>query len=128
MTEQRRVIARVLSGCRRPSGRRAAASPGDQDRFQHFRWRRSTGRCAFSRRPAFWSGTTSATVAPPRRAPEDHHDHLIDIPAGHVIEFTNEEIERLQQKVAENLGYKLIGHRLELYATPLAAKAGAKKK
>lgn len=50
---------------------------------------------------------------------DDHHDHLIDIKTGKIIEFHNEEIERLQEEVARKLGYKLIGHRLELYATPI---------
>ena len=47
-----------------------------------------------------------------------HHDHLIDIQSGRVIEFRDEEIERLQRKVAEKLGYRLVDHRLELYAVP----------
>jgi Fur family ferric uptake transcriptional regulator len=51
--------------------------------------------------------------------PEHHHDHLIDVQSGHVIEFNNEEIEKLQHAVAEKLGYRLIGHRLELYGVPL---------
>jgi len=51
--------------------------------------------------------------------PEDHHDHLINIKTGKIIEFHNDEIERLQVEVAKKLGYKLIGHRLELYAVPL---------
>jgi Fur family ferric uptake transcriptional regulator len=50
---------------------------------------------------------------------EDHHDHLIDMKTGKVIEFSNEEIEKLQHVVAEKLGYKLVGHRLELYCLPL---------
>ena len=45
-----------------------------------------------------------------------HHDHLIDIASGEVIEFGSEEIERLQAEVAARLGYELVGHRLELYA------------
>ncbi len=52
-------------------------------------------------------------------ARDDHHDHLIDIQSGRVIEFTNEQIEQLQKRVADELGYKLVGHRLELYAVPL---------
>ena len=58
--------------------------------------------------------------------PDEHHDHLIDIQSGEVIEFTNSEIEKLQHRVAEQLGYKLVGHRLELYAVPLHGK-GKKK-
>ena len=52
-------------------------------------------------------------------ASDDHHDHLIDIQSGQVIEFTNEEIEELQREVARRLGYKLVDHRLELYGVPL---------
>ena len=51
------------------------------------------------------------------KAPEEHHDHLIDIHTGEIIEFVNEDIEKLQKKVAEKLGYKLIDHRLELYGS-----------
>ena len=46
---------------------------------------------------------------------EGHHDHLIDIKTGEIIEFVDEEIEKLQQKVADKYGYKLIDHKLELY-------------
>ncbi|MEM1318585.1 MAG: transcriptional repressor, partial [Pseudomonadota bacterium] len=52
-------------------------------------------------------------------APEDHHDHLIDTRTGRVIEFRNEKIEALQEAIARELGYKLVDHRLELYAVPL---------
>lgn len=48
-----------------------------------------------------------------------HHDHLIDIETGRVIEFANEEIERLQERIARELGFRLVGHRLELYGVPL---------
>ena len=48
---------------------------------------------------------------------QEHHDHLIDINTGEIIEFVNEDIEKLQKKVAEKLGYKLVDHRLELYGT-----------
>lgn len=53
-------------------------------------------------------------------APDDHHDHLIDMKTGKVIEFRNEEIEALQDAIARKLGYKLVDHRLELYAVPLS--------
>ena len=49
--------------------------------------------------------------------PQEHHDHLIDVNTGEIIEFVNEDIEKLQQKVAEKLGYKLVDHRLELYGS-----------
>lgn len=52
-------------------------------------------------------------------AERDHHDHLIDVSTGQVIEFVDPEIEALQEKIAQRLGYRLIGHRLELLAVPL---------
>lgn len=52
-------------------------------------------------------------------ASEQHHDHLIDIKNGDIIEFHNEEIEKLQEEVARKLGYQLVDHRLELFAIPL---------
>ena len=54
--------------------------------------------------------------------PDTHHDHLINLRTGEVIEFQSEEIERLQAEVARRLGYKLVDHRLELYAVPLDEK------
>ena len=51
------------------------------------------------------------------QAPEEHHDHLIDINTGEITEFVNEDIEKLQKEIAEKLGYKLIDHRLELYGS-----------
>ncbi len=53
------------------------------------------------------------------QAPQEHHDHLIDIHTGEIIEFVNEDIEKLQRKVAEKLGYKLVDHRLELYGSKI---------
>jgi len=53
------------------------------------------------------------------QAPEEHHDHLIDINSGEITEFVNEEIEKLQKQVAKKLGYKLVDHRLELYGTKI---------
>lgn len=52
-------------------------------------------------------------------AERDHHDHLIDLNSGEVIEFVDPEIEALQEKIAQKLGYRLKGHRLELYGVPL---------
>ena len=51
--------------------------------------------------------------------PREHHDHLIDIEGGTVIEFRNEEIERIQERIARELGFRLIGHKLELYGVPI---------
>ncbi len=52
--------------------------------------------------------------------PDEHHDHLIDVRSGRVIEFRNEEIEAIQEVIARKLGYRLVDHRLELYAVPLS--------
>jgi len=52
-------------------------------------------------------------------APEEHHDHLIDINTGEITEFVNEDIEKLQKQVAEKLGYKLVDHKLELYGSKI---------
>ena len=57
------------------------------------------------------------TKARYEQATMEHHDHLIDINTGEIIEFVNDDIEKLQKKVAEKLGYKLVDHRLELYGT-----------
>ncbi|HVX74386.1 MAG: Fur family transcriptional regulator [Devosia sp.] len=54
--------------------------------------------------------------------PDEHHDHLIDIRSGKVIEFRNEEIEAIQEVIAKRLGYRLVDHRLELYAVPLKSE------
>lgn len=53
---------------------------------------------------------------------DEHHDHLIDIKTREIIEFYDEELENLKEKVAKRLGYELVGHRLELYAKPLSKK------
>ena len=55
-------------------------------------------------------------------ADRDHHDHLIDLPSGEVIEFVDEEIEQLQERIARKLGYELKGHRMELYGVPSKRK------
>lgn len=52
----------------------------------------------------------------------DHHDHLVDIESGRVIEFSNQAIEALQERIAHELGFELVGHKLELYGVPLAKK------
>jgi len=57
-------------------------------------------------------------------APDDHHDHLIDLKSGRVVEFASAEIERLQEDIARKLGYRLVGHRLELYGVPLPHDGG----
>ena len=54
--------------------------------------------------------------------PDEHHDHLIDIRSGKVIEFRNEKIEAIQELIAKRLGYRLVDHRLELYAVPMGSE------
>ncbi len=58
--------------------------------------------------------------------PRDHHDHLIDTTTGDVVEFQNQKIERLQEEVAREMGYRLVGHRLALYGVPLEGRGKAK--
>ena len=53
------------------------------------------------------------------KSSDEHHDHLVDVKSGDIIEFRNEEIEDLQNKVSNELGFRLVGHRLELYGVPL---------
>lgn len=57
-------------------------------------------------------------------ADRDHHDHLIDMNSGEVLEFVDGEIEALQERIAAKLGYQLVGHRLELYGVPIKEKSG----
>ena len=59
------------------------------------------------------------TKARYEEAAQEHHDHLIDVNTGEITEFVNEDIEKLQEKVAAKLGYKLVDHRLELYGTKI---------
>ena len=59
------------------------------------------------------------TKARYEESPKEHHDHLIDVNTGEITEFVDEDIEKLQKKVAEKLGYKLVDHRLELYGSKI---------
>jgi Fur family ferric uptake transcriptional regulator len=74
-------------------------------------------------RPGRFGSIPRGEAFPARYEPagHGHHDHLINVDTGEVIEFKNEQIERLQEIVAQELGYNLIGHRLELFGTPLPA-------
>ncbi|HAT08366.1 MAG TPA: transcriptional repressor [Rhodobiaceae bacterium] len=122
MTDQRRVIARVLSDAQDHPDveevyKRAAAEDDAISIATVYRTVRLFEEAGILTRHDFGDGR--ARYEP---SPEDHHDHLIDIQSGKVIEFTNNEIERLQKEVAEKLGYRLVDHRLELYAVPLDAK------
>ncbi len=62
------------------------------------------------------------------QATDSHHDHLIDVQSGHVIEFQSDEIEALQKKIAQKYGFRLVGHKLELYAVPASTDDDAKAK
>ena len=119
MTDQRRVIARVLTQSEDHPDvedvyNRAVAEDKAISIATVYRTVRLFEEAGILTRHDFGDGR--ARYEP---APDDHHDHLIDIQSGKVIEFTNDEIERLQTEVAEKLGYKLVDHRLELYAVPL---------
>lgn len=122
MTDQRRVIAQVLSVADDHPDveevyRRAAAQDAAISIATVYRTVRLFEEAGILTRHDFGDGRARyETVA------EDHHDHLIDIQSGKVIEFTNEEIERLQAEVAKKLGYRLVDHRLELYGVPLVKK------
>ena len=95
-------------------------------RIRAYRSRPSTAPSSCSRPTASWSGTISAPAAgATRRRRGRHHDHLIDLESGRVIEFRNEEIERLQERVARELGFNLVGHKLELYGVPTRGQAPA---
>ena len=128
MTEQRRVIARVLEGAvDHPDVeelyRRASAIDGNISISTVYRTLKLFEDQDIIAKRHFRDGRS-------RYEPlsEDHHDHLIDVKTGHVIEFKDERIERLQEEIARELGYKLIDHRLELYAVPLGTRALKNKK
>src|ERR1700757_1362006 len=118
MTEQRRVIARVLSeSADHPDVeqvyRRATALDSRISIATVYRTVRLFEEANILERHDFRDGRSRY-----EEMRGEHHDHLIDIESGRVIEFQNSEIEALQRKVAEGLGYRLVDHRLELYAVP----------
>lgn len=119
MTEQRRTIARVLeTSDDHPDVeelyRRASALDPNISISTVYRTVKLFEDSGIIERHDFGEGRSRYETLP-----EEHHDHLIDIRSGHVIEFRNEEIEAIQERIARELGYKLVGHRLELYALPL---------
>lgn len=127
MTEQRRVIARVLSDAQDHPDvdqlyRRASAIDPRISIATVYRTVRLFEEANILERHDFGDGRARY-----EEATEDHHDHLIDTESGQVIEFTNEAIERLQAEQAAKLGFRLVGHRLELYGVPLASKRDAPK-
>jgi Fur family ferric uptake transcriptional regulator len=119
MTGQRRTIARILSQAGdHPDAeelhRRASAADANISIATVYRTVRLFEEAGILERHDFRDGRARYEETPP-----EHHDHLIDIVTGKVIEFQNEQIEELQKLVAEKLGYKLVDHRLELYGVPL---------
>jgi len=119
MTEQRRVIARVLAdSADHPDVeelyRRCAEVDKNISISTVYRTVKLFEDAGIIERHDFREGRARY-----EQIPEAHHDHLINLRTGEVIEFQSEEIERLQTEVARRLGYRLIEHRLELYAVPL---------
>lgn len=123
MTGQRRVIARVLS----ESGdhpdvealyRRAARIDSRISIATVYRTVRLFEEASILERHDFGDGRARY-----EELPDEHHDHLIDIESGQVIEFSNAEIEQLQEEVARKLGFRLVDHRLELYGVPLGTQS-----
>ena len=118
MTEQRRVIARVVAEAYdHPDAeelyRRAIAVDPHISIATVYRTVQLFEDAGILERHDFRDGRSRY-----EEVPESHHDHLIDVATGSVIEFRNEDIEKLQRRVAEELGFELIDHRLELYGVP----------
>jgi Fur family transcriptional regulator, ferric uptake regulator len=119
MTEQRRVIARVLAeAVDHPDVeelyRRCVAVDDKISISTVYRTVKLFEDAGIIERHDFREGRARYETSP-----EAHHDHLINLRSGEVIEFQSEEIERLQADIARKLGYRLVDHRLELYAVPL---------
>ena len=124
MTDQRRVIARVLSEATdhpdvEEVHRRAAAIDPRISIATVYRTVRLFEEAAIIDRHDFGDGRARY-----EETAEEHHDHLIDVQSGKVFEFTSAEIEKMQHMIAEQFGFKLVGHRLELYGVPLGSGEG----
>ena len=122
MTGQRRVIAQVVSEAQdHPDTeevyRRAAKIDPHISIATVYRTMRMFEEAAIVEKHDFGDGRARY-----EEVTDTHHDHLIDIKSGKVVEFFNAEIEKLKEKIAKELGYKLVDHRLELYAVPLNDK------
>lgn len=122
MTAQRAVIARVLSAANDHPDveevyRRAHQVDNRISLSTVYRTVRLFENAGIIDRHAFKDGRARY-----EHVETDHHDHLIDTDTGRVIEFNSEEIEKLQERIARELGYELVGHRLELYGKPLKSK------
>ena len=119
MTGQRRIIARVLSEADdHPDVEevysRAAAHDPRISIATVYRTARLFEEANIIERPDFGDGRARY-----EEATDEHHDHLINVQTGEVIEFQNSEIEALQEAIAKEYGMRLVGHRLELYGVPL---------
>ena len=119
MTEQRRVIARVLSAAHdHPDVEELYRRSHDVDPHISiatvYRTVRLFEESGIIARHEFRDGRSRY-----EEASEIHHDHLIDMKSGRVIEFVDPEIEALQHAIARKLGFRLVDHRLELYGVPL---------
>jgi Fur family ferric uptake transcriptional regulator len=122
MTGQRRIIARVLSDSSdhpdvEEVHRRASAVDARISIATVYRTVRLFEEAGILEKHDFGDGRSRY-----EEVGGDHHDHLIDIQSGRVIEFQSPEIEALQEKIARQHGFKLAGHRLELYGLPLDGK------
>ncbi len=123
MTDQRRVVARVLSESHDHPDveelyRRSHAMDPHISIATVYRTVRLFEEAGIISRHDFRDGRSRY-----EEAPESHHDHLIDMKTGRVIEFVDAEIEALQEAIARKLGYRLVDHRLELYGLPIAVEA-----
>lgn len=120
LTGQRRIIARILSDASDHPDveevfRRAIAIEPGIALSTVYRTVKLFADHGMLDRHDFGQSQPRARFEPASRA---HHDHLIDVETGDVIEFYNAEIEALQERIAQQLGYELVGHRLQLYAVP----------
>ena len=119
ITEQRRVIARVLSESEdhpdvEQLHERASAIDSGISIATVYRTVRLFEEAGILDRHDFGDGRARYEAAP-----EAHHDHLIDVETGKVVEFVDPELEALQRQIAEKLGYRLVDHRMELYGVRL---------
>jgi Fur family ferric uptake transcriptional regulator len=122
MTEQRRTIARVLSVADdHPDAEELHRRANEVDKTISLATVYRTVKL-FEDSGIIESHDFGDGRARYEEVPDEHHDHLIDVKSGRVIEFQNEEIERLQEEIAAKLGYRLVDHRLELYGVPLDQK------
>jgi Fur family ferric uptake transcriptional regulator len=125
MTDQRRVVARVLSTSQDHPDveelyRRAHAIDPHISIATVYRTVRLFEEAGIIARHDFQGGRSRY-----EETPDSHHDHLIDMKTGQVVEFMDDEIERLQAAIALRLGYRLVDHRLELYGVPIDEEAKA---